>query len=177
MNLHKGVKSKQFLDEIDNFKSKWNLSTYFYLRNNVKTFSNFIFFAYIYYEKKEIVKNFEKNFKNLLQVNLEKIEKGMGTIIKDTHPLATFLCDMINNCFRKGIFIKALLEHFFRLSLQIISRFCNLLELNIKGLATDESNLYNQEKMCFIANDLNQVLEILFTEKNSFEENLVIYFF
>lgn len=35
-NLHKGVKSKQFSDEIENFKSKWNLSTYFYLRNNVK---------------------------------------------------------------------------------------------------------------------------------------------
>ena len=28
-------KSKQFLDEIQAFKAKWNLSTYFYLRNNV----------------------------------------------------------------------------------------------------------------------------------------------
>lgn len=97
----------------------------------------------------------------------------MGTIIKDTHPLATFLSDMINNCFRKGIYIKALLEHFFRLSLQIISRFCNLLEFYIKNLATDDNNLFNQEKICFIANDLNQALEILFKENNAYEEVLV----
>lgn len=32
---NKGIQSKQFLQEIENFKSKWNLSTYFYLRNNV----------------------------------------------------------------------------------------------------------------------------------------------
>jgi len=44
LSVHKGTKSKQFNADIDAFKAKWNLSTYFYLRNNVFIYIFFYFF-------------------------------------------------------------------------------------------------------------------------------------
>ena len=48
LSIYKGNKSKQFNNELEAFKSKWNLSTYFYLRNNV-SFIVFHFFLENFY--------------------------------------------------------------------------------------------------------------------------------
>lgn len=132
------------------------------------------FFFFINFQK-EIIKSFEKSFKILITQGIfEKIDKGMHSVIKGTYPLSLFLVESLKNCFKKGVFLKPLESHFLRLAIQIISRFCSLCESYTKILIL-EDNSNNQEKICFISNEIDKTF-ILIKEEKVFEEILVILF-
>jgi len=102
----------------------------------------------------------------------DKIEKGMTSVIKGAFPLFVFLTDMMKACFKKGVFLKPLAGNFLRLALQIVNRFCNFLEAYTKCLNIDE-NSFNQEKVCFLANEVLKIVDSLTLGEFSFPLILV----
>jgi len=118
------------------------------------------------------LKTFEKNFKNTIQGIFEKIEKGMSSLLVGTFPLLICLNEMVKTCFKNGVFLKPLSSNFLRLSLQIINRFCNLLESYSKNLNLDD-NSFNIEKICFLANETIKIIEAISQGELNFHSILV----
>lgn len=106
------------------------------------------------------MRNFEKNLRmSLIGIN-EKIEKGMGAVLKGTSPLHVVFIEAIKGCFRKGVYLKALGTNFVRLSIQIAIRFCRFLENFSKNLNFEE-NSFTLEKNCFLVNEILKIVESL----------------
>ena len=110
--------------------------------------------------------------RNTIQNISEKIEKGMSGVLKGSFPLCAFLSDMVKTCFKKGVYLKALASSFLRLALQIINRFCNFLENYAKSLNIDDGS-FNQEKVCFLANEIMKLSELLTSGEFLFPSILV----
>lgn len=96
----------------------------------------------------------------------------MSAVLKGTFPLCAFLSDMVKTCFKKGVYLKPLASSFLRLALQIINRFCNFLENYTKSLNIDDGS-FNQEKVCFLANEIMKISDLLSSGEFLFPSILV----